>query len=83
MMAFDRFMRNLPPTTTLQAPEPLGSAAPPPDPVEGKKASDMVKQATEAMSKAKPVRSGPKVGRNDPCPCGSGKKFKHCCGKNG
>ena len=22
-----------------------------------------------------------KVGRNDPCPCGSGKKFKHCCGK--
>jgi len=23
----------------------------------------------------------PKVGRNDPCPCGSGKKFKHCCGK--
>jgi SEC-C motif-containing protein len=28
------------------------------------------------------VRSGPKVGRNDPCPCGSGKKYKHCCGKN-
>lgn len=27
-----------------------------------------------------PVRSaGPKVGRNDPCPCGSGKKYKHCC----
>jgi len=25
------------------------------------------------------VRSGPKVGRNDPCPCGSGKKYKHCC----
>ena len=27
------------------------------------------------------VREGPKVGRNDPCPCGSGKKYKHCCGK--
>jgi len=27
------------------------------------------------------VRSSPKVGRNDPCSCGSGKKFKHCCGK--
>ena len=27
------------------------------------------------------VRSGPKVGRNDPCPCGSGKKYKQCCGK--
>ncbi|SFT32681.1 preprotein translocase subunit SecA [Halomonas saccharevitans] len=26
-------------------------------------------------------REGPKVGRNDPCPCGSGKKFKQCCGK--
>ncbi|MEP1554572.1 SEC-C metal-binding domain-containing protein, partial [Paraglaciecola sp.] len=27
------------------------------------------------------VREGPKVGRNDPCPCGSGKKYKQCCGK--
>jgi uncharacterized protein len=26
-------------------------------------------------------REAPKVGRNEPCPCGSGKKFKHCCGK--
>jgi len=26
------------------------------------------------------VRTGPKVGRNDPCSCGSGKKFKKCCG---
>ena len=26
------------------------------------------------------VRSGDKVGRNDPCPCGSGKKYKKCCG---
>ena len=25
---------------------------------------------------------GPKIGRNDPCPCGSGKKYKNCCGKN-
>ena len=29
----------------------------------------------------RPVRKGVKVGRNDPCPCGSGKKYKHCCGK--
>ncbi len=27
-------------------------------------------------------RETPKVGRNDPCPCGSGKKYKHCCGRN-
>ena len=28
------------------------------------------------------VNEGPKVGRNNPCPCGSGKKYKNCCGKN-
>ena len=28
------------------------------------------------------VNTEPKVGRNDPCPCGSGKKYKNCCGKN-
>ena len=34
-------------------------------------------------SKPEPiVNKGPKVGRNDPCPCGSGKKYKNCCGKN-
>jgi SEC-C motif-containing protein len=27
------------------------------------------------------VRTSPKVGRNEPCPCGSGKKYKHCCGR--
>jgi len=27
------------------------------------------------------VRNNPKVGRNDPCPCGSGKKYKKCCGR--
>jgi uncharacterized protein len=29
---------------------------------------------------AVPVRTTPKIGRNDPCPCGSGRKFKKCCG---
>jgi len=38
--------------------------------------------APETASAAEPVRrNGQKVGRNDPCPCGSGKKFKACCGK--
>lgn len=27
------------------------------------------------------TRAAPKIGRNDPCPCGSGKKYKHCCGQ--
>lgn len=28
------------------------------------------------------IRKGPKIHRNDLCPCGSGKKYKNCCGKN-
>jgi len=28
-----------------------------------------------------PVRTEPKIGRNEPCPCGSGKKYKHCHGQ--
>jgi preprotein translocase subunit SecA len=35
----------------------------------------------EARPRHVPVRVGPKVGPNDPCPCGSGKKYKKCCGK--
>jgi len=34
-----------------------------------------------AAVKQEPVKVGPKVGRNDPCPCGSGKKYKNCHGK--
>ena len=40
----------------------------------------------EAMSDNKPKKKEPKkvnkIGRNEPCPCGSGKKYKNCCGKN-
>ncbi|MDZ7820465.1 MAG: SEC-C metal-binding domain-containing protein [Candidatus Marinimicrobia bacterium] len=37
---------------------------------------------TSSAGKNEPVRrSQPKVGRNDPCPCGSGKKYKNCCGR--
>ncbi len=32
--------------------------------------------------KRKPIVKGKKIGRNDPCPCGSGKKYKNCCGRN-
>jgi len=38
-------------------------------------------EAPQERAKPAPVhKSGPKVGRNDPCPCGSGKKYKKCCG---
>jgi preprotein translocase subunit SecA len=36
----------------------------------------------EASESLQPVARGRKVGRNDPCPCGSGKKYKKCCGMN-
>ncbi|MCI7056279.1 MAG: preprotein translocase subunit SecA [Selenomonas bovis] len=38
--------------------------------------------AAEAQKKAPLTADGKKVGRNDPCPCGSGKKYKNCCGKD-
>ena len=38
--------------------------------------------AAEAPKKRPVTKDGQKVGRNDPCPCGSGKKYKNCCGKD-
>ncbi|MBT8380308.1 MAG: preprotein translocase subunit SecA [Ignavibacteria bacterium] len=38
-------------------------------------------QAPQRAGKSQPVKLGEKIGRNDPCHCGSGKKFKHCHGK--
>ncbi|MFN7139907.1 MAG: SEC-C metal-binding domain-containing protein, partial [Limisphaerales bacterium] len=97
LMAFEQFLHNIPQRTIHQSSSAFGgpaatasnsaaatmtsgtassgamAAAP--------QGSDMVSEAVDAVSKAKPVRMGPKVGRNDPCPCGSGKKFKQCCGK--
>jgi preprotein translocase subunit SecA len=85
LMAFENFLRKLPQKTehgTTSAFAGTTSTASPGAPAESK-ASDMVSEANEAVSKAKPVRTGPKVGRNDPCPCGSGKKYKQCCGRLG
>jgi len=76
MLAFENFVRNIPQKTTYGSSSAFsGEAAAAPKP------SDVVSEAVEAVSKAKPVRTGPKVGRNDACPCGSGKKYKNCCGK--
>jgi preprotein translocase subunit SecA len=79
LMAFENFLRNAP-QQTLHS--PTSAFGEPPKPDQGK-ASDIVSQAADdiAKEKQKPIRSGPKVGRNDPCPCGSGKKYKQCCGR--
>ena len=42
--------------------------------------SDIQKASRERSQKAQPIRVAQKIGRNDPCPCGSGKKYKKCCG---
>jgi preprotein translocase subunit SecA len=79
MAAFENFLKNVPQQTLHQNTSAFGNTA-----AGAGKASDVVSEAAaaaEAQAKAKPVRTGPKVGRNDPCPCGSGKKYKNCCGK--
>ena len=40
-----------------------------------------VRRDTRVQQPTQPIVNGPKIGRNDPCPCGSGKKYKHCHGK--
>jgi preprotein translocase subunit SecA len=83
MMAFENFLKNIPQQTLHPTASAFGGGtttataggAP------ASRPSDVVSEAAAATEKAKPVRTGPKVGRNDPCPCGSGKKFKHCCGR--
>ena len=43
---------------------------------------DKIAEITKAYKKSKIVVKGDRIGRNDPCPCGSGKKYKKCCGIN-
>ena len=45
------------------------------------KRTNKVVHDTHIKEKGKPIKNTDKVGRNDPCPCGSGKKYKQCCGK--
>jgi preprotein translocase subunit SecA len=89
LMAFENFLRNVPRQTMHQSTSAFGGATTGADSATGQtsgngppRASDVVSEAAAAVEKAKPVRAGPKVGRNDPCPCKSGKKYKHCCGRS-
>ena len=74
IMAFEQFLSNLP--QFLSAPDEssiTGGATAEPEPQPG---------AEPEVQMNLPVRrEAPKVGRNEPCPCGSGRKFKDCCGK--
>ena len=77
LMAFEQFLHNLPQVTTHQSADAFASA----DAAAEGDASGMVSEANQALAKARPVQATPRVGRNDDCPCGSGKKYKNCCGK--
>ena len=82
MLAFENFLKNVPQQTLHQAASAFGGTSTASSGGAQARPSDVVSEAAAAVAeKAKPVRTGPKVGRNDPCPCGSGKKYKHCCGK--
>ena len=52
-----------------------------PENVERKRVAKPTTSNRSEGSVSKPIVKGKKVGRNDPCPCGSGKKYKKCCGK--
>jgi uncharacterized protein YecA (UPF0149 family) len=48
--------------------------------IEEKKEEQLERERLASMPKVPFVREEPRVGRNDPCTCGSGKKYKKCCG---
>jgi len=63
-----------------QAPSELTAAAAPKSEIQERQEAAIAASQQSAEKKNEPVRNlGKKVGRNDPCPCGSGKKFKSCC----
>ncbi|HRI11582.1 MAG TPA: preprotein translocase subunit SecA, partial [Verrucomicrobiota bacterium] len=80
LMAFEQFLHNLPKVTTHQSLPAFGDGAASAGP-ESSEAASVVSEANQVLAKARPVKAIPRVGRNDPCPCGSGKKYKNCCGK--
>jgi len=75
IMAFESFLANLP--QFLSAPDEssiaAGTGAPEPQP--------QPEPDPEVQLNLPVRREEPKVGRNEPCPCGSGRKYKDCCGK--
>jgi preprotein translocase subunit SecA len=82
LQAFENFLATLPQFLLKEQAPPPGSPvpkhAPQPQPAMAMAGGDGDGEYALDL----PVRrSGPKVGRNEPCPCGSGKKYKNCCGR--
>ena len=78
LMAFQQFLQNLPQAAIH---ENVSDFSTPTTAADSGGSAEMVSEANRTLAKAQPVRTTPRVGRNDPCPCGSGKKYKQCCGQ--
>jgi preprotein translocase subunit SecA len=77
LMAFEQFLSNLP--QFLQSPDESGGVIETREPsrLQNREPSLDAILASRASAERQPIQ----IGRNDPCPCGSGRKFKSCCGK--
>ena len=64
-----------------QAPQPKLQTSRPNEIAEALKANAMAREGAGEMPKQHQIINDNKIGRNDPCPCGSGKKYKACHGK--
>ena len=78
LIAFEQFLANLP--QHLLRPTEAGAATPAPPAAKPQASGAPTPEEQEMELPLK--RELPKVGRNDPCPCGSGKKYKSCCGRS-
>ena len=88
LMAFEQFLVNLPKLQVHQSVTAFGGDTSGADPLPGSdpaahQGGNLVSEAAADLekAKAKPARATSHVGRNDPCPCSSGKKYKQCCGR--
>jgi preprotein translocase subunit SecA len=82
LQAFENFLATLPQFLTREHAPTAGALSRQPQPVGAMAAvGDNGDGAGEVTLDLPIRRSLPKVGRNEPCPCGSGKKYKNCCGR--
>jgi preprotein translocase subunit SecA len=82
LQAFENFLATLPQFLTREHAPAAGARARQPQPVGAMAAVGENGDGVGEVTLDLPIRrSLPKVGRNEPCPCGSGKKYKNCCGR--
>ncbi len=79
LMAFEQFLANLP--QFLQSPDESGGITETREPSRLQISEPSLDAILASRAQAGPQPA--QIGRNDPCPCGSGRKFKSCCGKTG